>query len=246
MTIEIDQGKTQKILVFPDSDPEELSYEFCKTNNLDFGSLKYLKQEIYELVLKLKENQMNKFAERISEVIHEEDENNNSLSNVDLIKNTSIEKTSPGKIETETDLKIVEKTEKTEENYENNEKSKETSKVANTFNYLCTTTENNFDIVAEQRHKPYFDTANSNNFSPSRNLDNKTNMTVFDKLYNDSRLRRMRSPHFKTFSGSMSNKNISPNIINVPLSPLMGKKTSLINQLNTKKFFDDQTKKVKF
>jgi hypothetical protein len=240
MTIEIDQGKTQKILIFPDSDPEELSYEFCKCNNLDFGSMKYLKQEIAELVIKLKESHINKYAERIQEIIHEEDENNHSVSNNDLVnKNTSIEITFPEKTETEFEGRVAEKT--LEENFG---KSKETSKVANAYsNYLCTTSENNFDILADSKKNKISDPLFTTQFSPPKTETKISN--VFDKLYQDSRLRRMRSPQFKTYSNSNSIRTTSPqnNLKNIKIE-FGFKKTSLLNQQNIKKFYDDQNKIV--
>ena len=56
MTLEFEKGKHKHIKIFPTSDPDELSFNFCKENNLDFTSMKYLKEEITKL--------LNKFAER--------------------------------------------------------------------------------------------------------------------------------------------------------------------------------------
>lgn len=238
MTIEIDQGRTQKILVFPDSDPEELSYEFCKNHNLDFGSLKYLKHEIAELVAKLKESQVAKFAERIQEIIHEEDENNSISHNYDL-KNSLVDKTLHDKPEktliTETENRGNEKT--VEENWE---KSKETSKVQGAYsNYLCTTSENNFDILAEPKRKSGHENVLSQ-FSPLRTEYKITNKNVFDKLYQDSRLRRLRSPQVRKYSISTSIRSSSPNNTSQNKTSSHTRKTSLLNQLNVKKFYDSK------
>ena len=46
MTIEIDEGKIEKLKIFFDSKPDEVAYEFCRENNLDFNALKFLTQEI--------------------------------------------------------------------------------------------------------------------------------------------------------------------------------------------------------
>ena len=56
MTLEFEKGKYKKIKIFPDSDPTELAFNFCKDNNLDFAIMKYINSEIENLVLKFKTN----------------------------------------------------------------------------------------------------------------------------------------------------------------------------------------------
>ena len=56
MTLEFEKGKYKKIKIFPDSDPTELAFNFCKDNNLDFATMKYINSEIENLVLKFKTN----------------------------------------------------------------------------------------------------------------------------------------------------------------------------------------------
>ena len=56
MTLEFEKGKHKKIKIFPDSDPTELAFNFCKDNNLDFATMKYINSEIENLVLKFKTN----------------------------------------------------------------------------------------------------------------------------------------------------------------------------------------------
>ena len=56
MTLEFEKGKYKKIKIFPDSDPTELAFNFCKDNNLDFATMKYIDSEIENLVLKFKTN----------------------------------------------------------------------------------------------------------------------------------------------------------------------------------------------
>ena len=38
MTVELEKGKSENIKIYSNSKPEELAYEFCKKNNLDFSS----------------------------------------------------------------------------------------------------------------------------------------------------------------------------------------------------------------
>ena len=53
MSIELETGITDKIIVYKDSKPEELAYYFCHRNNLDFTGLKILIEKI-SLLKKLK------------------------------------------------------------------------------------------------------------------------------------------------------------------------------------------------
>jgi len=53
MTLDIESGKTDQILIFFDSNPDKLAYDFCKKHNLNFESLEYLKAEIQN---QIKEN----------------------------------------------------------------------------------------------------------------------------------------------------------------------------------------------
>ena len=79
MTVELEKGKSENIKIFSNSKPEELAYEFCKRNNLDFSSLSYLTNEIVNLVKdipNIDSNNNNKFLENNleNEPIEEVDE----------------------------------------------------------------------------------------------------------------------------------------------------------------------------
>ena len=46
MTLEDEQGLSKQIKIYKNSDPTELAFDFCKANNLDFNSLKFIKSNI--------------------------------------------------------------------------------------------------------------------------------------------------------------------------------------------------------
>ena len=69
MTIEVEEGRNDKIYIYFDSTAEELAYDFCKKNNLDFSSLRYLTDEIGKLIKKLHDK---KNADVIQEVDEED------------------------------------------------------------------------------------------------------------------------------------------------------------------------------
>ena len=44
ITLEDNNGEHQQIRIFKNSDPSEIAFNFCKENNLDFKSMKYIKK----------------------------------------------------------------------------------------------------------------------------------------------------------------------------------------------------------
>jgi len=50
MTLALEQGKSEKIEIFVNSDPAKLAYDFCSKNNLDYNALDYLKEQITNLL----------------------------------------------------------------------------------------------------------------------------------------------------------------------------------------------------
>ena len=55
MTLEDNLGKCKQIKIYQNSNPSELAFNFCKENNLDFSSMKYIKANIKNIVKKFKE-----------------------------------------------------------------------------------------------------------------------------------------------------------------------------------------------
>ena len=72
MTVELEKGKSENIKIYSNSKPEELAYEFCKKNNLDFSSLSYLTNEILNLIKDIDISNNNNLLE--NEPIEEVDE----------------------------------------------------------------------------------------------------------------------------------------------------------------------------
>lgn len=88
MTVELEKGKSESIRIYSDSKPEELAYEFCKKNNLDFVSLEYLTNQIKSLFITvsntnhlLMQNNNNQNQDQLQEqqqecIIEEEEDDN--------------------------------------------------------------------------------------------------------------------------------------------------------------------------
>ena len=105
MTLEFEKGKYKKIKIYPDSDPTELAFNFCKVNNLDFASMKYINSEIETLLMKFKSNSnleemTNNSIQEVEEenVITEKTLNSIEKSKEDLFKKDINEKKSENKL----------------------------------------------------------------------------------------------------------------------------------------------------
>ena len=57
MTLEDNLGKCQQIKIYQNSNPSELAFNFCKENNLDFSSMKYIKSNIKTIIKKFNDPQ---------------------------------------------------------------------------------------------------------------------------------------------------------------------------------------------
>ena len=57
MTLEDNLGKCQQIKIYQNSNPSELAFNFCKENNLDFSSMKYIKSNIKTILKKFNDPQ---------------------------------------------------------------------------------------------------------------------------------------------------------------------------------------------
>lgn len=83
MTIELEKGKSDHLKVYKDTNPEQLSYEFCHKNNLDYNSLNYLNNQIKELL-----NDYNNIKEKAK---HIDKVNNNTNKDPDVESDTKID-----------------------------------------------------------------------------------------------------------------------------------------------------------
>ena len=80
MTIELEQGKNGNLAIYLDSNPEELSFNFCKQYNLDYSSMDFLKNQITKYKNEFLNSEKN-FSPTIEEVDEESTRQNNNLSN---------------------------------------------------------------------------------------------------------------------------------------------------------------------
>ena len=89
MTIESEKGTKEVINIYPNSKPEEIAYNFCKDNNLDFRTLELMINQIKKLMKSIEtENKENiKKVAYLNEPIIEDSEEQQSIS-IEKIKKT--------------------------------------------------------------------------------------------------------------------------------------------------------------
>ena len=82
MTIELDEGKSSNVKIYLDSKPEELAFDFCKENNLDYSSMSYLSSQIKDLMNKFTNDIVNNQNECIEELDEEKTDSKRNKGNV--------------------------------------------------------------------------------------------------------------------------------------------------------------------
>ena len=88
MTIESEKGRKEIINIYSNSKPEEIAYNFCKENNLDFETLELMINQIKKLMKlildKNEEKEKNNIENKNKFFVSGEQQ---SLSNEKIIKN---------------------------------------------------------------------------------------------------------------------------------------------------------------
>ena len=91
ITLEDSNGEHKQIRVFKNSDPAEIAFNFCKENNLDFKSMKYIKKNIQKIIEQFDEpNHKLFFLDNSYSSIQEVDEENLASENTFKSKNSIV------------------------------------------------------------------------------------------------------------------------------------------------------------
>ena len=91
ITLEDSNGEHQQIRIFKNSDPSEIAFNFCKDNNLDFKSMKYIQKNIEKIIKQFDEpNHKLFFLDNSYSSIQELEEENLGSENTFKSKNSII------------------------------------------------------------------------------------------------------------------------------------------------------------
>ena len=117
MTLQAD-GERHQIKIFENSDASELAFNFCKTYNLDFPTMKYLKKCIKQIIINFNNARKNEMIyllkdnSSIQEVAEEEIITDNSLK-----KSGTIKKNNSNTLNTNNDENSKSKNKSTDKNF---------------------------------------------------------------------------------------------------------------------------------
>ena len=113
MTLELEDGNTEQIVIFKDSDPETIATTFCNQHNLKVNYVKYLKEKIQSLLSVNVINEEDEAEGQIEDAHNEADlaknneDNNDVLQRQDENYNNHNEDRSNARKESECDAKVL-------------------------------------------------------------------------------------------------------------------------------------------
>ena len=196
ITLEDSNGEHQQIRVFKNSDPAEIAFNFCKENNLDFKSMKYIKKNIQKIIEQFDEpNHKLFFLDNSYSSIQEVDEEN-LVSETTLLDNDAVKDKNGKKNRFNFDLKDKVNNKKEKQNLDNKEADKFKEKhseqaIGNNFMF-------NRDIKEKSK---------LNNFN--KNELNKKNKDIIKQENNTN----IKTNLFKEKNNFMNNMNFNKNKI---------------------------------
>ena len=242
MTLQAD-GERHQIKIFKNSNASELAFNFCKTYNMDFQTMKYLKKCLKKIILNFDNKRKNEMIyllkdnSSIQEVAEEEIITDNSLKKSGTYKNTNskkknqkIEKTNlqiitdnnaiKNKLETKNIIQKLEDVDK-ENNIMKTKKSIETDDKINLKDY-------SIDYCLENDSIEVFQpTEHTTKIEQRSSIKNSSSM---NKNKAESKGKKMNSKNKKLqiINNNASNINrINKNCINCPF--ILGKNNKKIN-----------------
>ena len=238
LNLEIEKGVIKQIKIFKNSNPEEVSYNFCKENNIDLSLMSHIKNEIESLLQKYyqsienEQNQKNNIFQKdnYKQKNNKNDiyNNNNNLLNNEYNSYQSIKqpkKNIPNNNEMNNrklffyqflQNKNMRKTYTNKPFSVNKYKIKVFNTITNTKKNLKTKT--NFPESKSLRY--INDSYLTQNYNT---INNSKNSNIFNRLYNDAKIKRVVYKRPCHYSSHSKEKNIFQDNINNIYETINGK-----------------------
>ena len=209
LNLEIEKGVIKQIKLYKNSNPEEVSFAFCKENNIDFSLMNHIKNEIETLMQKYfesiqKETDLNN---NISDNNNKVQENNNNYNNNNYNGILNNDEYNSYKFINQSKNNINNNNQKNRRNlffyqFLQNEKNQNKKMYLNKSNSankykirLLNTLNNNKRRFKKDSQFPggsslrYInDSYLTHNFTT---INNNLNLNIFDRLYNDAKIKRV-------------------------------------------------------
>ena len=244
LNLEIEKGIVKQIKLYRNSNPEEVSFAFCKENNIDFSLMSQIKNEIESLMQNYfqstqKENQndnnssqrnknnfiknnSNYMTNKKNDNLINDDEGNNYYQYMNLLKynnnNENINNMNGRKLFFYQFLQ-----EQKDQKYLNNKSNSANKYKLNAFNTLNKTKKNYKTKTHFPNNNKKIKYINDSYLTRNFNTIENNNSNIFDRLYNDAKIKRVVYKRPCHYGNHSKEKNIFQDIIDDDFETINGK-----------------------
>ena len=234
LNLEIEKGVIKQIKLYKDSNPEEVSYAFCKDNNIDLSLMDHIKNEIESLMQKYfqstkeqninnNEFKENNYEKKNKNFISNNNNNNNTLNdeynsyqNINQPKNNNMSNNNNNEVNNRK-LFFYQflQNKKLRKLYMNKAYSvnKYKMKVFNTINNTKKKLRTKQSFPEGKNLKYNNDSYLTQNYNT---INNSKNSNIFERLYNDAKIKRVVYKRPCHYTNQSKEKNIfQDNISNI-------------------------------
>lgn len=238
LNLEIDKGVIKPIKIFKNSNPEEISIKFCKDNNIDLSLMNQIKSEIESFLEKyfLSQQEQNLKSNNALQNDFYEQKNNKNITNNDMnilneqynsyqYINQSKNNLSNNYENNKRKLFFYQflQNKKMSKNHTNKSKSvnKYKTKIFNTINNTKKKQKNKSNFLDDKNFMHLNDSHLTHNYNT---INCNKNSNIFDRLYNDAKIKRVVYKRPCHFNSQSKENNIFQDNLNNIYETINGKK----------------------
>lgn len=207
LNLEIEKGVIKQIKLYKNSNSEEVAYNFCKENNIDFSLLTQIKNEIESLMQKYFKipSEGKNLQENALQKTDSNDTQNNNINKNELnernnnyryyTNNTRTNLSNNAYNNSNRKLffyQLIEKdkNQKSRKSFKNNSNVYKQFKPA-LFNTIASTKSNKFNKIPRIKSGKSYKYNNNHSFLTQDLMINNNNSNIFDRLYRDAKIKRV-------------------------------------------------------
>ena len=241
LNLEIEKGVIKQIKLYKNSNSEEVAYNFCKENNIDFSHLNQIKNEIDSLMQKYskipsegKTSQENILQKNDSNDIQNNYINSNALNDGnsnDRYYTNNTKSNLSNNVYNNNNRKLFfyqlmekdknQKSRRSNKNKSNGYKYKQFKPAL--FNTIASTKSNNFNKIPRIKSGKSYKYNYSHSFLTQDLMTNNNNSNIFERLYRDAKIKRVVYKRPCHYSNSSKENKIFKNYNNNVYENINGK-----------------------
>ena len=241
LNLEIEKGVIKQIKLYKNSNSEEVAYNFCKENNIDFSHLNQIKNEIDSLMQKYskipsegKTSQENILQKNDSNDIQNNYINSNALNDGnsnDRYYTNNTKSNLSNNVYNNNNRKLFfyqlmekdknQKSRRSNKNKSNGYKYKQFKPAL--FNSIASTKSNNFNKIPRIKSGKSYKYNYSHSFLTQDLMTNNNNSNIFERLYRDAKIKRVVYKRPCHYSNSSKENKIFKNYNNNVYENINGK-----------------------